>query len=146
LSASQAAQAPRDKRRSDRLAVRFTVAVREKLAMWVTATQDVSARGCRIELKRPLNPGMLVQLAFDMGAGAEPLVVHGQVAWVSRGQAQQCAGIAFLSVPRQPSQPAPANWIDRVLAAPARPLTVNEPTRPTPRVGTHAAIILPPVA
>jgi hypothetical protein len=112
-----------DKRRSERLPGRFDVSVREKLATWRTSTEDVGARGCRIELRRPLTPGALVQLAFDMGEGAEPLVVHGQVAWVRRSQ-PLCAGIAFLSVPREAHRQfaEPCSWIDRILAARIRRL------------------------
>jgi hypothetical protein len=113
-----------DKRRSERLPGRFDVSVREKLATWRTSTEDVGARGCRIELKRSLNPGALVQLAFDMGEGAEPLVVHGQVAWVRRTQPPLSAGIVFLSVPCEAARQfaEPCSWIDRILAARIRRL------------------------
>ena len=86
------------KRRAERLVGRFDVEVREKLATWSTSTEDVSARGCRIGLRRALTPGALVQLAFDMGPGAEPLVVHAQVAWVRRAP-PGAAGVTFLSSP-----------------------------------------------
>jgi hypothetical protein len=114
------------RRRSERLARRFDVEVREKLATWSTSTEDVSARGCRIGLRRALTPGALVQLAFDMGPGAEPLVVHAQVAWVRRAP-PGAAGVTFLSSPRQASEePDPGAWIERLLAARAR---LGEPRR-----------------
>jgi hypothetical protein len=119
-----------EKRRSERLPGRFAVAVREKLATWTTSTEDVGARGCRIALKRPMTPGALVQLDFDMGEGAEPLVVHGQVAWVRRTPPLS-AGIAFLSVPREAQRQfaEPCSWIDRILAARIRRLEDEEPRR-----------------
>ncbi len=75
---------------------------------------------------------MLVQLAFDMGEGAEPLVVHGQVAWVRRSPTLS-AGIAFLSVPREAQRQLtdPCSWIDRLLAARIRHLT-DAPKRVAP--------------
>lgn len=107
-----------EKRKSERLAGRFVVVVREKLASWITTTEDVSARGCRIELKRPLTPGMLVQLVFDRGVGLDPLVAHGQVAW-ARKSPPHSAGIAFLSAPRTAKDDSTraGEWIDRLLAA-----------------------------
>jgi hypothetical protein len=156
-----------EKRRSERLAGRFVVVVREKLATWVTTTEDVSARGCRIELKRPLTPGQLVQLVFEMGEGVDPLVVHGQVAWARRSPPHS-AGVAFLSVPRtaQDEPARPGAWIDRLLAAyvrriqetPPAPARLATPT-PTPpptmtpapgrtavlgRVTPPAEVIVPP--
>ena len=154
------------KRRSERLPGRFRVEVREKLATWVTSTVDVSARGCRLELKRPLVPGMLIQVAFEMGPGQEPLLAHAQVAWVRRSQ-PEAAGLAFLSTPREVRHPQPGFWIDRLLAAqvrgsndaarpapPARP--APSPARANAASATRAnagpvpratgAIILPPVA
>ena len=108
--------AGREKRRTQRTPGRYKVAIREKIASWMTHTEDLSARGCRVELKRPLAPGALVQLVFDMGA-AEPLVVHGQVAWVSRNPGR--AGIAFLSFPREENRPGShdGSWMDRLLGA-----------------------------
>jgi hypothetical protein len=135
-----------EKRRGERIPGRFTVAVREKLATWVTLTEDVSARGCRIEAKRPLTPGTLVQLAFDMGSGNEPLVVHAQVAWVTRAPPHR-AGLAFLSVPRQPSQAQPRDWIESVLAAPPRDApAAPRPVAPRPpaRQAKAGPIIVPP--
>lgn len=151
-----------EKRRSERLAGRFVVVVREKLAAWVTTTEDVSARGCRIELRRPLTPGMLVQLVFDRGAGQEPLVAHGQVAW-ARKSPPHSAGIAFLSAPRAPKDQAgaPGAWIDRMLSAyvsqidgpPAHRASAGQASAPTPVPGTSTIvgrvktcpIIVPPV-
>lgn len=122
-----------EKRRGERLTGRFEVVVREKLATWSTFTEDVSDRGCRIELKRPLSPGMLVQLTFGMGPGVEPLVVHGQVAWARRTPPHS-AGIAFLSVPRQAREAfgRPGDWIDRVLRAYVRRMNVVEAAAQTP--------------
>lgn len=122
-----------DKRRSERLTGRFVVVVREKLATWSTTTEDVSARGCRIELKRPLSPGALVGLAFDMGPGVEPLAVHGQVAWARRTPPYS-AGIAFLAAPRQSrDQPGtPAAWIDRILKAYVRQVQDGPTVTPSP--------------
>ncbi len=110
-----------EKRRAERLEGRFEVAVREKLATWVTRTEDVSERGCRIELKRPLTPGALIQVLFDMGPGAEPLVAHAQVVWARRTPPHS-AGIAFLTVPRQPVDTGAraGDWIDRLLGARVR--------------------------
>ncbi len=106
----------RDKRKAARLPGRFAVQVREKLATWTTSTEDVSQRGCRLAMKRTLQQGELVELAFDMGPEAEPLVVHGQVAWVQR--AARAAGITFLSAPRQRRQEErPATWFDRLRAS-----------------------------
>ena len=107
----------REKRRAQRLPGRFKVAVREKLSTWSTSTEDLGPRGCRVELKRPLTPGTLVQLVFDM-KDAEPLVVHGQVAWVRQAPGQ--AGITFLSFPREETpQAAPQTdrWMDRLIGA-----------------------------
>lgn len=154
-----------EKRKSERLEGRFRVAVREKMASWVTRTEDVSARGCRIELKRPLNPGMLVQLVFDMGPGAEPLVAHAQVAW-ARKTAPWSAGLTFLTVPRQAKDDGKrTDWIDRLLSAyvrrldeapPGNPATAAAPVAPSPTpaptgqavVGRirPATVIVPPVA
>ncbi len=108
----------RDKRKTARVPGRFDVQVREKLATWATSTEDVSPRGCRIALKRPLHLGAMVELAFDMGPENEPLVVHGQVAWVRRAP-PLAAGVTFLCAPRQPRQadPRPAAWFDRLRAA-----------------------------
>lgn len=110
-----------EKRKVERLEGRFEVAVREKLATWVTLTEDVSERGCRIELKRPLTPGALIQVLFDMGPGEEPLVAHAQVVWARRSPPHS-AGIAFLTVPRQPKDTAAraGDWIDRLLGARVR--------------------------
>ena len=130
------------KRRSERLPGRFRVEVREKLARWTTITEDVSGRGCRVEMKRPLVPGMLVQLAFDMGAGEEPLVAHAQVAWVRRAE-PEAAGFAFLSMPREARHPQPGFWIDRLLSARVRELSQSQRTAPARAVTT---IVLPPVA
>lgn len=110
-----------EKRKVERLEGRFEVAVREKLATWVTQTEDVSERGCRIELKRPLTPGALIQVLFDMGPGVEPLVAHAQVVWARRTPPHS-AGIAFLTVPRQPKDTGAkaGEWIDRLLGARVR--------------------------
>ena len=125
-----------EKRRTERLFGRFDVSVREKLATWKTSTEDVGARGCRIALKRPLTPGALVQLAFDLGEGAEPLVVHGQVAWVRKSPTLS-AGIAFLSAPREAQRQfaEPSSWIDRILAARIRRL----PDEAAPGAGVPGA-------
>lgn len=140
-----------DKRRSERLPGRFRVEVRERLATWATSTEDVSTRGCRIEMRRPLAPGTLVQVAFDMGPGQEPLVAHAQVAWVRR-EAPASAGFAFLSMPREAKDPKPGFWIDRLLGSCVRSLSdAPRPSAPA-RIGGAAparaggAIILPPVA
>src|SRR5512144_1239283 len=85
-----------ERRRIARIPVRCRVAVREKLSAWECEAQDLGARGCRIALGRPLAPGALVQLAFDVGASAEPLVVLGQVAWATKA-APLMAGIKFLA-------------------------------------------------
>jgi hypothetical protein len=60
-----------------------------------------------------------------MGPGAEPLVVHAQVAWVRRSP-PEAAGVTFLSAPRQPTQaePEPGGWIDVLLSARIRQLPV----------------------
>ena len=110
----------REKRKAARVPGRFEVQVREKLATWATSTEDVSHRGCRIAMKRPLQQGALVELAFDMGPGDEPLVVHGQIAWVQR--AAHAAGVTFLSAPRQRKQheERAAGWIDRLRTARSR--------------------------
>jgi hypothetical protein len=141
-----------EKRKAERLGGRFTVAVREKLATWTTTTEDVSARGCRIELRRSLSPGALVQVVFDMGQGAEPLVAHGQVAWVRRAPTPS-AGIAFLSVPRQASDGGAqkASWIDRLLAVYVRRIdgtrAANDPpAAPRQAVAAGGRVIVPPVA
>lgn len=142
-----------EKRRAERLAARFRVEIREKLAVWTTTTADLSERGCRILLRRPLAPGMLVELAFDMGAGAEPLVAHAQVAWVRR--TEQEAGITFLSVPRSANGPQPGPWIDRLLGAYVRALSdapgagqgpAPAAARAAPRSDERVVIALPPVA
>jgi hypothetical protein len=135
-----------EKRRAERLAGRFEVVVHEKLATWATTTEDVSARGCRIELKRPLTPGLLVRLSFGMGEGTEPLDVHGQVAWARRTPPYS-AGIAFLSVPRQAKErPGDSGeWIDRLLGAYVR--RIAEGPAPTSRTVARAqpdAVIIPP--
>jgi hypothetical protein len=152
-----------DKRRSERLTGRFVVVVREKLATWVTTTEDVSARGCRIELKRPLTPGMLIQLVFELGEGQDPLVAHGQVTWARRTPPHS-AGIAFLTTPRQAKEgPGKAgDWIDRLLAAyvrrigegsarpaetpaPAsRPAPAAEPPRAVAGIRVRPSVIIPP--
>ena len=132
-----------DKRRSERLPGRFRVEVREKLATWATSTEDVSARGCRIEMARPLVQGMLVQLAFEMGPGEEPLVAHAQVAWVRRAPTAS-AGLALLAMPREARHPQPGFWIDRLLGARVRSLA-DAPRAASPARG-GAAIVLPPVA
>lgn len=137
-----------DKRKSERLEGRFKVIVREKLATWVTTTEDVSARGCRIEARRPLTPGALVQLVFETGDGTDPLVAHAQIVWARR-TAPLSAGIAFLSLPRRANEPAgkPGEWIDRLLAAYVRRLqerpaatTVAKP----PGAARAPGVIVPP--
>jgi hypothetical protein len=117
-----------EKRKSERLEGRFEVIVREKLATWATRTLDVGPRGCRIELKRPLTPGMLVQVIFSMGPGVEPLVAHGQVVWARRSP-PLTAGIAFLSVPRQGEEAPgkPGAWIDRLLGVYVRRIALGTP-------------------
>lgn len=129
-----------EKRRAERLEGRFTVAVREKLATWVTRTEDVSSRGCRLEARRALTPGVLVELVFDMGAEIEPLVAHGQVAW-ARQSAPYRAGVAFLAAPRQasdrPGTPG-ANWIDRLLVARIRRIPPAE-AQPSSDAGSARA-------
>ena len=122
---------------------RFRVEVREKLAAWPTSTEDVSARGCRVAMKRPLAPGMLVQLAFDRGPGQEPLVAHAQVAWVRRSP-PEAAGLAFLSAPREARHPQPGFWIDRLLGSYVR--SVRDGARAAPTARANEAILLPPVA
>ena len=119
-----------EKRKSERLPGRFTVEIREKIARWATSTEDVSTRGCRIALKRSIQQGAVIQLAFDMGPGADPLVVHGQVAWVKK-TAPQAAGITFLSTPRQAHQvPHPQEeWIDKLIAARIRQLADTPKSR-----------------
>lgn len=149
-----------EKRKSERLVGRFRVVVREKMTTWVTRTEDVSARGCRIELQRPLTPGMLVQLIFEMGPGMEPLVAHAQVAW-ARKTPPHSAGLTFLTIPRQAKDDGkPPDWIDRLLGAYIRKLEEG-PTQeagPTsaaapPSAGQAvvgrirpAAVVVPPVA
>lgn len=139
-----------EKRKAERLAGRFTVVVREKLAAWTTTTEDVSARGCRIELKRPVTPGALVQIVFEMGEGKEPLVAHGQVVW-SRRTPPHSAGIAFLSVPRQASDPPGqgGSWIDRLLSAYVRRIdetpTANDAPAAARRAVAIGRVIVPPV-
>lgn len=122
-----------EKRRSERLSGRFVVVVHEKLATWTTTTEDVSARGCRIEMKRPVTPGMLVGLSFDMGPGVEPLAVHGQVSWARRTPPYS-AGIAFLSVPRQAKDQLgkPGDWIDRLIQAYVRKVEDGPPLAAPP--------------
>jgi len=138
-----------EKRKAERLAGRFTVIVREKLATWTTTTEDVSARGCRIELKRPVSPGALVQVAFDMGEAVEPLVAHGQVVWARRTPPHS-AGIAFLSVPRRASD-APGqggSWIDRLLSVYVRRIeetpAANEAPAARRPAAARATVIVPP--
>jgi hypothetical protein len=133
------------RRRAERLAGRFEVEVREKLATWSTSTVDLSPRGCRIDLRRALTPGALVQLAFDMGPGAEPLVVHAQVAWVRR-EPPEAAGLAFLSAPRQAKQadPGPGAWIDRLLAARVRLLADGPGPDHVARGAETCGVIVPP--
>jgi hypothetical protein len=137
-----------EKRRAERLSGRFTVIVREKLATWETRTEDVSARGCRIELKRPVSPGALVQILFEMGEGAEPLVAHGQVVWARRSPPHS-AGIAFLTVPRQATAPAGqgSTWIDRLLSAHVRRIEETRPANDAPAERRPAAgerVLVPP--
>jgi hypothetical protein len=122
----------REKRKAVRLPGRFAVQVREKLATWATSTEDVSHRGCRIAMKRPLQQGALVELAFDMGPQVEPLVVHGQVAWVQR--AARAAGVTFLSAPRQrqAAEERPASWIERLRAAARREADAGGDAEPLP--------------
>jgi PilZ domain len=132
------------RRRAQRLVGRFPVEVREKLATWSTSTEDVSPRGCRIGLRRALTPGALVQLAFDMGPGAEPLVVHAQVAWVRRSP-PEVAGVTFLSAPRLGSRAESSSgaWIDTLLSARIRLLADEAgPERP-PRGADDGAAIDP---
>jgi hypothetical protein len=95
------------------------VAVREKLSTWECEAQDLGARGCRIALQRQLAPGALVQLAFDVGAAAEPLVVLAQVAWATKA-APLTAGVRFLAVPREAVHAQPGYWLDRLVAAQLR--------------------------
>jgi hypothetical protein len=108
----------REKRKTARVEGQFEVMIRERIATWVALTEDVSQRGCRILLGRPLRLGALVELAFDMGPEADPLVVHGQIAWVHRS-APRCAGVTFLCAPRQPSQSESRStpWFDLLRAA-----------------------------
>jgi hypothetical protein len=145
MSANGGSGGGTQRRRAERLAGRFDVEVREKLATWSTATVDVSTRGCRIALRRALSPGALVQLAFDMGPGVEPLVVHAQVAWVRR-TAPEAAGVTFLSAPRQATQadPAPGAWIDRLLSARVRRLA--DAAAHPPRSAEPCAVVRPPAA
>jgi len=108
-----------DKRRMARIPLTCTVVVREKFATWTTETQDVSARGCRIALRRPLTPGTLVHLCIARGDGATPLEVVGQVAW-ARKAAPMSAGVTFVSAPREPSGAPAGNWIDTLVAGELR--------------------------
>lgn len=94
-----------------------TVVVREKLAVWPTETRDVSTRGCRIVLPRPLAAGALVRVRIDRDERAQsPLDVLGQVAWARKTEPLQ-AGITFLSAPTDPhGAPAAHDWIDSLVA------------------------------
>lgn len=116
-----------ERRRIARIPVRCGVAVREKLSSWVGETEDLGLRGCRIALKRQVAPGALLQLAFDAGPGAEPLVVLGQVAWASRA-APLVAGVKFLAVPREAQNPQPGFWLDRLVAGRLRRLAGRGPS------------------
>jgi hypothetical protein len=108
-----------DKRRSTRIPMRCTATVREKIATWTTETRDVSVRGCRIVLRRPLTPGMLVHIAIERGGDAPPLEFVGQVAW-ARKAAPLFAGVTFVSAPRDPAGGSTGAWIDMLVASELR--------------------------
>jgi PilZ domain len=110
-----------DKRRSSRIPLRCTAVVREKMATWTTETHDVSARGCRIALKRPLTPGAVVHLRIERGPGEPPLEFVGQVAW-ARKTAPLTAGVTFVSAPRDVAGAANGGWIDTLVLAELRRL------------------------
>lgn len=108
-----------NKRRSSRIPLRCTAVVCEKIATWTTETHDVSPRGCRIALKRPLTPGAVVRLRIARSAGEPPFEFVGQVAWAGK-TAPLMAGITFVSAPRDVAGAANGGWIDTLVLAELR--------------------------
>lgn len=106
----------------------------EKLATWRAESADVSARGCRLILKRPLAQGALVRLSFDCG-GAEPFEAVGQVVWARSGEPPE-AGVMFVSAPRSRDG---SSWLDVLAGTQARPAERDRPGNTAGRPASPSA-------
>lgn len=101
-------------RRFPRLPSRCRAYVRDRYGVWDAETEDVSQRGCRIVTPRPQTVGRLVRLTLSSDRLGEPLVVTGQVVWVSPGRPAR-AGISFTGSPTD--APGPGPWMKSLAAA-----------------------------
>jgi hypothetical protein len=109
---------PSERRRLARIPLTCRVVVGERFSTWVTRTQDVGPRGCRIETARPVRAGALLRLTLELEGGQAPLEAVGQVVWTREALE---AGVAFTgSVRGGGGAGAGTGWLDALLAAELR--------------------------
>lgn len=109
---------PSDRRRLARIPLTCRVVVGERFSTWVTRTQDVGPRGCRLEAPHPVRAGSLLRLTLEVGGDQPPLEAVGQVVWSRDAPAPQ-AGVAFTGSVRGAAAGGTA-WLDALLAAEIR--------------------------
>lgn len=107
-----------DRRRLARIPLTCRVVVGERFSTWVSRTQDVGPRGCRLEAPHPVRPGSLLRLTLEVGGDQPPLEAVGQVVWSREGPGPQ-AGVAFTGSVRGAPGGGTA-WLDALLAAELR--------------------------
>lgn len=105
---------PREHRRFARLPSQCRVWVRDRYGVWDAETEDVSPRGCRIVTPRRQTVGALVRLTVVAERLVEPLLVSGQVVWVTAGPPAR-AGISFTGSPSD--APGAGAWVRSLEAA-----------------------------
>ena len=109
---------PSDRRRLARIPLTCRVVVGERFSTWVTRTQDVGPRGCRLEAPHPVRAGALLRLSLEAGGEQPPLEAVGQVVW-SRDAPAPEAGVAFTGSVRGGAAGGTA-WLDALLASELR--------------------------
>jgi PilZ domain-containing protein len=109
---------PGERRRLARIPLSCRVVVGERFSSWVTRTQDVGPRGCRLETTRPVRAGTLLQLRLELEGGQAPLEAVGQVVWTREAPVLE-AGVAFTGNVRGGPAGGTA-WLDGLLAAELR--------------------------
>lgn len=107
-----------ERRRLARIPLTCRVVVGERFSTWVTRTQDVGPRGCRLETTRPVRAGTLLRLTLELEGGQPPLEAVGQVVWTREAPVQE-AGVAFTGSVRG-SAAAGSGWLDTLLATELR--------------------------
>jgi hypothetical protein len=110
------AAATTELRRFARIPSRCRAWVRDRYGVWDGWTEDLSPRGCRIAMRRKHSVGTLVRLTLVAEHIVEPLIVSGQIVWVSEGATAR-AGVSFTGSPSD--VPGAGAWVRTLEAAAA---------------------------